>query len=212
MGSRTKWAIAFYIDDLQLDKFDKYCKWLHNNELPERDTFCSDCGEQIYKNYTMNTWICYNCYKTFKKEEIIDLNPHSKNCKHCEKKIMWFAEYCGDCRNKNYKIGKYFIEKIKLIYTKIDSVHEFLCNYKWAYYEYNYKERQLKEINKVITSLKSLKKSIKNVDSYYDKIKPINEKKGSVRWERKHNNNIKYNIKILKKEKEMILQNEQSKI
>ena len=196
--------INFYLKDLQLGNFKKHCEWLHNNELPETDTYCPDCNTLILDNNTLKTWICYNCFRTFTQVEIIELNPNSKHCLRCNKKIMWYAEYCGDCTNKNYKIGRHFIGKIRLIYTKMNNVREFTCNYKWDYYEYDCRERQLKEINKTINSLKSLKKSIKNVDSYYDRIKPIKEEKGFGRWERRKSNDIKFGIKILKKEKELI--------
>ena len=202
MGKRTDYIVDFYLKDLQLDKFDHYCKWLHNNELPERDTYCPDCKTLILHNRTLETWICYDCFRTFTKEEIINLDPNSKNCEYCGKKIMWHSEVCGICNNKRYQLGDLMKVKFKLIRNKMDNLIESLFHYKWSYYPYKYKKKQLKEIRKLNRSLTSLTKLIINVDFYFDKIK-IKEKKGSMRWERKRVNNIKFGIKILKKEKEL---------
>ena len=203
MGNRTKWAIDFYLKDLQLDNFDKYCEWLHNNELPETDTYCPDCKTQILHNSTLSVCICYNCFRVFTREEIIKLSPHSKNCEVCGKRIMWHSDVCGVCNDKQYRFGDFMKVRFRLIRDKMDNVIESIFHYKWSYYPYKYKERQLKEIKKLNRSLTRLSKLIKNIDVYFGKIKPVN-KKGSERWERRCQNNIKFGIKILKKESQLI--------
>ncbi|KKN18351.1 hypothetical protein LCGC14_0956710 [marine sediment metagenome] len=201
MGKRTECAVDFYLKELQLGKFDKYCEWLHNNELPTTDTFCPDCKSQIYDNSTLNIWICYGCFKTFTKKEIIKLNPHSRDCEICGKRIMWYADVCGICNNRQYIFGDFMKVKFKLINNKMDNLIESIFHYKWSYYPYKKKAEQLKEIKRLNRSLISLTKLIENVDIYFDKIKSKKEKKGYSRWERRCQNNIKFGIKILKKEK-----------
>jgi len=207
MGSRTKWKIDFYLKGLRLDNFDKHCEWLHNNELPETDTFCPDCNTQIYDNCTLSIWICCDCFRSFTKKEIIKLSPHSKNCEVCGKRIMWLAEVCDICNNRQYIFGDFMKVKFQLIQDKMDNLIESIFHYKWSYYPYRMKEEQLKEIKRLNRSLISLTKIIKNVDIYFDKIKSKKEKKGYSRWDKKRQNDIKYGIKILKKEREIKLKN-----
>jgi len=203
MGKRTKYSVDFYLENLQLGNFDKHCEWLHNNELPATDVYCPDCKTQVYSNCTMNTWICYTCFRTFTKEEIIGLDPNSKECELCKKKIMWWVDVCGVCKNKQYKIGDFMKGKLSFITNKMYRINESIFHYKWSFYEFKYKETQIKNINNLVRSLERFKKIIENIDVYSDKIKPT-IKKGSKRWKIRQQNTIKFGIKVLKKEKRLI--------
>ena len=108
MGDKFNWFKEFYFDEKRpiLNSLDNYLKWIHNNELPELDCFCPDCNGQIFSNLTISKDLCYNCFRFFTKEEIIEINPNSRNCVYCKKKIMWHSEVCGTCNDKQYQLAK----------------------------------------------------------------------------------------------------------